>query len=353
MNKKEKKKFKRKNIRLKNLNLDKLSNFEDEEVIEDKRAVQKNLEQSSKSSKSNMNLGVARVVEVLSNNRCLVQYDKDVFEAVVSGRLKQIGHHTRTIMAVGDLVNMNLENNLIEEIKPRHNTLSRFTEDSFQKEIILAANIDQVVITSAFANPGFRIGLIDRYLCAAAINNITPIICINKSDLAEPEQIAEFDFYRENGIQVIFTSAETGEGLEELKKLLKDKETVFSGSSGVGKSSLINCLEPGLNLRVAEVSEYSNKGMHTTTSTKILEWSFGGFLVDTPGIRTFTLHSKHKELIPRTFPGFEQLRKECKFHNCTHTHEIKCAVKQAIDDEKYSEEHYLSYLRIMDSLEEI
>ncbi len=352
MNKKEKKKFKRKNLRLKNLNLINIHNFEDAEVIEDKRAVQKKIEQSEKTNKSNLDLKQARVVEVLSNNKCIVNYSKKNIEAIISGRLKQIGHHTRTIIAVGDIVNINTETNRIEEIQPRESTLSRFTEDSFQREIIIAANIDQVVITCSFAHPDYTIGLIDRYLCAAAINKITPIICVNKYDLAVPIQLEDFEYYKKIGIKVLFTSIKDGTGIEELRDILKDKDTVFSGNSGVGKSSLINYLQPGLNLRVAEVSDYNKKGTHTTTSTKIIFWNFGGSLVDTPGIKTFTLHNKHKEFIPNIFPGFDELRKGCKFNNCTHTHEIKCAVKSAVENDEYPIEHYESYLRIMASLEE-
>lgn len=351
LNKKDKKRFKRKNLRLKNLELDDLNNFEDDEVVEDKRAVQKSLGKGEKSQKSNLDLQTARVIEVLSNNRCIVSFDSTICECIIGGRLKQVSHHTRTILAVGDLVNINLANkNRIEEILPRKNTLSRFTEDSFQREVVLASNIDQVVITAAFAEPVFNTGLIDRYVTVANIYKIKPIICINKFDLAIPEKIEVFNFYKENGYQVVFTSIKTGEGIAELKELLQNKETVFSGSSGVGKSSLINYLEPGLNLRVSEVSEYSGKGMHTTTSSRLIKWSFGGYLVDTPGIRSFTLHASHKDLIPSVFPGFSELRKKCKFMNCTHTHEIKCNVKDAVDSDEFSLEHYDSYLRIMESL---
>ena len=351
MNKKDKKKFKRQNLRLRNLEITNLNNFEDDEVIEDKRASKKISESSEKSKKSNLNLKKARVIEVLSNNKCNVKCDNETIECIIGGRLKQINHHTRTIVAVGDIVNIDMsDKNRIEEILPRKNSLSRFTEDSFQKEVILAANIDQVVITSSFYDPEINTGLIDRYLCTAHILNITPIICINKYDLADEKSINKLDFYKENGYEVFFTSVETDTGIEELKEQLKDRETVFSGSSGVGKSSLINKLEPTLNLRVSDVSEYSGKGMHTTTSGVIIEWSFGGFLVDTPGIRSFTLHNSYKDKIPKIFPGFDKYLNKCKFLNCTHTHEINCGIKKAVENNLYPEKHYDSYLRIMESL---
>ncbi|MFO7895387.1 MAG: ribosome small subunit-dependent GTPase A, partial [Candidatus Cloacimonadales bacterium] len=190
----------------------------------------------------------------------------------------------------------------------------------------------------------------DRYLCAAHIAEIMPIICINKSELATEQQKSELEFYRQCGYQLLFTSALEEIGLEDLRSLLQNRKTVFSGKSGVGKSSLLNALQPQLNLKVAEVSEYSGKGRHTTTSARLLEWSFGGFLVDTPGIKTFTLHAKHKQRLAEVFPGFAELRKKCKFMNCTHTHEIDCAVKKAVEDLQYPSEHYESYLRLMESL---
>jgi ribosome biogenesis GTPase len=351
MNKKDKKKFKRKNIRLKNVSLDDINNFEDEEVVEEKRAAQKSLEKGEKSSKSDLNLKLARVIEVLSNNRCLVKYSDQTISCVIGGRLKQISHNTRSILAVGDLVHINLANkNRVEEILPRQNSLSRFTEDSFQREVIIAANIDQVVITAAFSEPEFSIGLIDRYLCAAHISQINPIICINKSDLATSKQRSDLQFYCDCGYQVIFTSAENQLGISELRNILQGKKTVFSGKSGVGKSSLINALQPNFNLKVSDVSDYSGKGRHTTTSARLLEWSFGGFLVDTPGIKTFTLHSGNKHSLAEVFPGFSELRKKCKFMNCSHTHEVDCAVKKAVEKENYPVAHYQSYLRLMESL---
>ncbi|MCK4956115.1 MAG: ribosome small subunit-dependent GTPase A [Candidatus Cloacimonetes bacterium] len=351
MNKKDKKKFKRKNIRLKNIEIDNLNEFEDDEVVEDKRATHKTSKKGKKSTKSDLDLKEARVIEVLSNNKCKVKFDNEVLECVISGRLKHVTHKTRTIIAVGDIVNIDIANeNRIEEILPRKNSLSRFTEDSFQKEVILAANVDQVVITGSFFEPDLNLGLIDRYLCVANIFDITAIICINKIDLAYEEIIEELDFYKQNGYKVIFTSIKTGQGISELKNQLQNCETVFSGASGVGKSSLINLLQPGLNLRVSEVSDYSGKGMHTTTSARLIEWNFGGFLVDTPGIRSLTLLSKFKNIIPDLFPGFDRYLGGCKFLDCTHTHEIKCGVKEAVEKGLYSEEHYESYLRIMESL---
>jgi len=254
---------------------------------------------------------------------------------------------------VGDFVNVDeADYPRIEEILPRKNSLSRYSEDSFQTEITIAANIDQIVITNSIYEPEINYGLIDRYLCSAEIAGIEPVICINKIDLAEDlNEIKEKSkFYEEQGYKIIYTSIKQEKSLNKLIQLLKNKQSVFSGHSGAGKSSLINAIQPGLNLRVSEVSDYTGKGIHTTTSSKLIHWKFGGYLVDTPGIKTFGLNRKAKDLISRIFPGFSTLYGQCKFPNCTHSHEKDCAIKIAVENCKYPEERYESYLRIYNSL---
>ena len=157
-------------------------------------------------------------------------------------------------------------------------------------------------------------------------------------------------FYEDTDFKVIYTSAETGIGIDNLREVLKNKETVFSGHSGAGKSTLINLMQPNIDLEVAEISSYTGKGIHTTTSSQLIEWSFGGYLVDTPGIKTFGLHREDKTYLPLVFPGFSQYVDECKFSNCTHSHEIGCAVKKAVNSGKFPEERHKSYLRIFESL---
>jgi ribosome biogenesis GTPase len=346
-------KFKRQNIKIQNIALDDIESFGDEEIIEEKRAAKKIVEKAETSQKSNLELKKGRIMEMKTNHVCLVNVENEIVECNLSGRLKQFGFETRRITAVGDYVNVDFSNELrIEEILPRQNVLSRFSEDSFQKEVIIASNLDQVIITTSVLEPEINLSLLDRYICAARIAEIIPVICVNKIDLADDmEELKQrLKFYEENDIKCMFTSAENGSGMQELQKILKGKNSVFSGHSGTGKTSLINFLQPDLNLRVSEVSDFTGKGMHTTTSAKLIEWKFGGYLVDTPGIKTFGLHREEKNRIYRIFPGFEDLSLNCKFPDCSHDHEIDCAVKSAVETGEFPVERYQSYLRIIDSL---
>jgi len=157
-------------------------------------------------------------------------------------------------------------------------------------------------------------------------------------------------YYKTVGYTLLYTSALTGEGVDELHELLKNRDSVFSGQSGTGKSSIINRLEPSLNLPTAEVSNYNEKGKHTTTRTILIPWSFGGHLLDTPGIKTIHLDKEAKSQIPRIFPGFASLAPLCYFNDCTHTHEEHCAVLSALEEGKIPTSRYLSYVSLMNSL---
>ncbi|MDO9577517.1 MAG: ribosome small subunit-dependent GTPase A [Candidatus Cloacimonadales bacterium] len=351
--KREKKKFIRQNLKLQNVNIDNIDSFDDEEIVEEKRATKKTIQKSETSQKSNLELKKGRILEVKTNHVCLVDVNKKILECTLSGRLKQIDYETRRLVAVGDFVNVDFSDiPRIEEILPRRNVLSRFSEENFQKEVILASNIDQVIITTSVQKPEINLSLLDRYICAARISGIIPIICVNKIDLAEDEVELkkQMRFYADNDIQIVYTSAEDGTGMPDLKKLLMNKNSVFSGHSGTGKSSIINFLQPELNLRVSEVSDFTSKGMHTTTSARLLEWDFGGYLVDTPGIKTFGLHREEKIGIYRIFPGIDVLSQDCKFLDCSHEHELDCAVKKAVENNEFPGERYQSYLRLINSL---
>jgi len=354
MNKKrDKKKFKRKNINISNIELINIDHFTEDEVSEEKRAEKKSIEKGKISSKRDLELATGRILEVRSNYVCLVKIGKEEVTCSLGGRFKQVNFETKSIVAAGDYVNVDISGDFrIEEILDRTNTLSRFSDNDFQTEIIIASNVDQVIITSSYKDPQLNLGLIDRYICAARINSIIPIICINKIDLAESLDMVKQagSFYEKLGFRVIYTSTKTGDGIEDLRELLKDKDSVFSGHSGAGKSSLLNMLQPGLKLRTAEISDYHKKGVHTTTRSRLLEWDFGGYLVDTPGIKTFGLHRSDKDKLKDIFPGMSALAKGCKFLNCTHSHEIKCGVKKAVEEGTYSLARYESYLRIIDSL---
>lgn len=328
----------------------------------------RNEERSVVSYKEGMDLKPGRIVEIKSNYAYIVEVDGLQYSCILSGRLKQYRMQTKGLAVVGDKVDVDFTSApvyRIETVSSRKNKLSRFGTGTFQKEIIIAANIDQVIITVSIRKPMIKPGLIDRYLCAAALFKIDPLICINKMDLcdnaaaedvdgrfdaarSEAEEIAAY--YRQIGIPVLLVSATTGEGMEDLQRRLKDQDSLFTGQSGTGKTSIINYLEPGLKLPTAEISNYNEKGKHTTTQAILLPWSFSGHLIDTPGIKTITLHQNHKSLIPTVFPGFHPLTDSCGFRDCTHTHESHCAVKAALDQGALPLERYLSYLRIMDSL---
>jgi len=310
---------------------------------------------SSQVLKDNLDLRNGRVVEIRSNYNSIVDISGEHFSCTLSGRMKQFSFSTKVLVAVGDRVEVDFSQApvyRIENILPRVNSLSRFDEGKFQKEIVVAANIDQVVITVSCKMPDLKPGLIDRYLCMAEIYSFDPIVCITKLDLCEDRQSLDdiLSYYRSIGCKVLLTSIESGEGLSSLKELLKDRESVFSGQSGAGKSSLINAIEPSLQLATAEVSSYSEKGKHTTSQAILIPWSFGGYLVDTPGIKTINLHQRQKELIPKVFPGFSRYYPNCYFRSCTHRHEDGCAVLEAVENDTIPFCRYESYLRVYDSL---
>ena len=355
--KREKKKFKRQNIKLQNIDIESVDDFESSEVVSEKRAEKKTKDKCKATLKSDIFLKKGRVIQIMSNYRTNVKINDKVEECNIGGRLKQINFETRNVLAIGDEVQVDVKNqNRIETILPRKNSLSRYLEyleDEFQKEIVVASNIDQVIVTTSIKEPEISFGLIDRYITSAKIAKINPIICINKVDLVDSfHSIAKMiSFYEECGIKVIKTSVKNKSGLNELKEVLKDKDSVFSGHSGAGKSSIINALQPNLKRSVASISNSTQKGAHTTTNSILFTWDFGGNLIDTPGIKTFGLKLEDKKVLPRIFPGFDILWSQCKFPDCSHTHEEECEIKKRVEQKIYPKERYLSYLRILDSLE--
>ncbi len=354
--------MKQKDKKITRLNKENLSNTEVQDgdfyddLQSDARRKSKRTDLKSRVSlKKNLKLQKGRIVEVKSNYLNIVRIGDEEYPCSISGRLKQYLFKTHLLTSVGDWVEVDTSAHpdyRIEILLPRRNTLSRYTEGSFQKEVIVASNVDYLVITASWKMPMLKPGLIDRYLCIAAINKLNPIVCINKIDLCE--DITEVDeivtYYRNIDVPVIFTSTVPNAGIDELKGLLTDKDSVFSGQSGTGKSSLINALEPGLNLAVDIVSDFNEKGKHTTSQAHLIKWSFGGNLVDTPGLKTVNLHREQKSLIPSLFPGFDRFSDQCYFRSCTHDHEEGCAVKAAVEDGSIPIERYESYMRIMESL---
>jgi ribosome biogenesis GTPase len=231
---------------------------------------------------------------------------------------------------------------MIERVEPRHGLLTRASRG---REHVLVANVDQVVIVVSLVEPDLKPHLIDRYLASAAKGNIQPIISLNKADLVDlaPYQ-SIVGFYNQLGVPTLLTSATTGVGIEYLRARLKDRQTVFSGQSGVGKSSLLNAIQPELGLRVREVSDVNQKGKHTTTTAELIRLESGGWVVDTPGVRQFELWDVIPEEVEGFFAEFRPFVHLCGFPDCTHTHEERCAIKRAVYRRQISAGRYTSYL---------
>ena len=237
----------------------------------------------------------------------------------------------------------------MEEILPRATALSRTDPHNPHLERVIAANIDVVVNVVSINSPPLRPGLIDRYLIAIGKSGAAPLICVNKIDLLEsPGDLRPLRAYEESGIQVVLCSATTREGLDRLADALAGKLCVFAGHSGVGKSSLVNALDPHLSIATSEVSEANEKGRHTTTSSALYRLPNGATVIDTPGIREFGLWNVTKADLRRYYREFDGHR--CAFSDCSHTHEPACGVKAAVDAGKISEARYEGYQRILASL---
>lgn len=231
---------------------------------------------------------------------------------------------------------------MIERVEPRHGVLTRASR---RREHVLVSNVDQLVIVVSLVNPDLKPHLIDRYIAAAAKGELAPVVCLNKADLADPVELQPLvGAYSQLGIPTILTSAVTGLGIDRLRHRLRGRATVFSGQSGVGKSSLLNAVQPGLELRVKEVSDVNNKGKHTTTTAELIRLETGGWVVDTPGVRQLQLWDTRPEEVEGYFRDFRPFVPHCGFPDCTHTHERNCAVKDALARGRISDRRYHSYI---------
>jgi ribosome biogenesis GTPase len=286
-----------------------------------------------------------RVLRVHGLDNVVRTDDGREYRCKVRRLLKTLATDERNVVTTGDRVwvrpSLNDEG-FIEGVEPRHGILTRASRG---REHVIVANVDQVVIVVALKEPELKPHLIDRYLASAEQGGIRPVVCLNKADLVEPAQCQPLiGFYSQLGVPALLTSAETGMGLDRLRRLLYGRQTVFSGQSGVGKSSLLNAIQPGLGLLVRTVSETNQKGRHTTTTAQLLELHFGGWVVDTPGIRQFELWDIRPEEVEGFFAEFRPYVPLCGYPDCTHTHEDRCAVKEAVARRQISERRYVSYL---------
>ena len=287
---------------------------------------------------------------------CQVDVDGELYECLARGRLKESDTKESKPLAVGDRVEVGPtgpNRGVIESVAPRRTKLSRAHPNDPKIEKVIVANVDQVLVVGSVRRPALNVGIIDRCLIAAQSGGLDGVVCINKCDLAressEYEEVAEC--YRRPGLKVLITSARTGVGMDGLKTVLQGKSTVLAGHSGVGKSSLLNAIQPGLRLKTGLVKD-AHKGRHVTSSVSLLRLDFGGYVADTPGIREFNLWDTGRREITWFFPEISELLPQCKMSNCIHVHEPGCAVKEAVERGSVARLRYESYLRIVDSIAE-
>jgi ribosome biogenesis GTPase len=267
--------------------------------------------------------------------------------------LKTLSTDLRHVVAVGDQVlfrpveNSDPPEGIIQRIEPRHGSICRTSRGRQQ---IIVTNIDQVLIVTSAAEPRLKPNLIDRLLIAAEKGGVQPVVCINKIDLVEPASVQPLvGVYSQMGYEVLILSAKTGFGVEQFRRALTGRESVVAGQSGVGKSSLLNAVDPGLGLRVRTVSEDSQKGRHATSGARLLPLACGGYVVDTPGIRQFQLWDVIPEEVAGFFRDLRPYINLCRFPDCTHTHEDDCGVKNAVADGRLDERRYDSYCHLLGS----
>ncbi|MEP7278221.1 MAG: ribosome small subunit-dependent GTPase A [Bacteroidota bacterium] len=288
--------------------------------------------------------------------------DGRVFNARIKGIFKMDTAITSTNpVAVGDEVEMEMENELehtatITHIYDRRNYINRQSPGHKMQHHIVAANLDQSLLFATIKEPRTSLGFIDRFLVTSEAYQLPAIIVFNKTDLYRKndlEKLAAWQaVYEAAGYRIIPVSVKEGVGISELALLLKDKTSLLSGHSGVGKSSFINTVFPGMVLRTQEVSNWSGKGLHTTTFAEMFDLPTGGKIIDTPGIREFGLVNIEKQELSHYFPEMRQLINDCQFNNCLHTNEPGCAVKKAVSVGVISEDRYVSYYNILESIED-
>ncbi len=284
----------------------------------------------------------------------------EVVNCKIKGNLRLKGFRCTNPVAVGDMVDIEKKPDgtaFIVKIEPRSNYIIRRASNLSKEFQILAANISQAVLVVTLANPATNTTFVDRFLATAEAYRVPVVMAINKIDLLtadyDKQLLDSFAYlYECIGYPVIKMSTLSGEGIDELKDMLAGKTTLFSGNSGVGKSSLINLLVPEAHLRVGEVSEAHHTGMHTTTFSEMLDLPGGGAIIDTPGVKGFGTIDFDKSEVAHYFREIFKTSEGCRFGNCTHTHEPGCAVRKAVEECRISQSRYASYLSIMEDGDE-
>ena len=281
--------------------------------------------------------------------------DGQLIESKVKGNFRLKGIRSTNPVAVGDRVELvaNAEGTaFITAIEDRRNYIIRRSQNLSKQSHIIAANVDQAFLVVTVDFPQTSTTFIDRFLASAEAYRVPVVLVFNKTDLLDADllryQQMMMALYENIGYHCVAISAETGEGVETLRPLLQQKITLLSGNSGVGKSTLINRLVPDANLRTAEISDAHNTGQHTTTFSEMISLPDGGWLIDTPGIKGFGTFDMEPEELTSYFPEIFRFSKDCRFSNCTHTHEPGCAVLQALEDHFIAQSRYQSYLSMME-----
>ncbi|MRT16674.1 ribosome small subunit-dependent GTPase A [Vitellibacter sp. q18] len=284
------------------------------------------------------------------------------YDCRIKGKFRIGGIKSTNPVAVGDHVDFEIEKKgdetvgVIKHIDQRENYIIRKSVNLSKQTHIIAANIEVAFLLVTLNNPPTFTTFIDRFLVTAEAYHIKTVLLFNKIDTYTEEELLEVKFlaalYRKIGYECIGISAFTGKNVDRVKAIMKDRVTMFSGHSGVGKSTLINHIEPGLNLKTSEISEQHLQGQHTTTFAEMFDLSFGGQIIDTPGIKGFGIVEMDREELADYFPEFFALKEHCKFNNCLHLEEPQCAVKKALENEEIAWSRYKSYLQILEGEED-
>ncbi len=296
-----------------------------------------------------------KVIKTTGSFYTIRSKDGEIYDCRIKGNFRIKNIKSTNPIAVGDIVDFILptetSDGLITNIHERKNTLVRRSVNLSKRSHVIAANIDIAFLVVTIAFPQTPTGFIDRFLVTTQARQIPTIILFNKIDIYDSE-LREYaneimSIYENIGYKCLEVSALRGDNIEELKNLMKDKTTLFSGHSGVGKSALINAVDSELDLRTGEISLTHLKGMHTTTFAEMFPLSFGGDIIDTPGIKSFGMFDFQKEEIGLYFPEMKKRLKDCQYYNCTHEHEPNCAIKDALEKGEISTERYINYLNII------
>ena len=283
----------------------------------------------------------------------------EVYKARIKGKFKIDNITSTNPIAVGDFVDVDKEDIaeesvVVNNIYPRKNYITRQSPHNKHQHHIIASNLDQSLLFATLKEPKTSSGFLDRFLVASEAYHVPAIIVFNKSDLYKTKEQEKYEelkeIYENIGYRILSMSVSKNIGVEEVKDILKEKTTLISGHSGVGKSSFINTIFPELLLKTQDVSGWSGKGLHTTTFAEMFDLPFGGKIIDTPGMREFALMDIEKQELSHYFPEMRALINECRFNNCMHIDEPGCAVTKAVEEGNISSLRYISYLNILSSL---